>query len=166
MEEKQKIFIDAFDEYNDAIFRHCFFRVSDREVALDITQEAFTRIWKYMDKGKKIENMKTFLYTVANNLIIDFYRKHKTYSLPESEDGEVFDIPTNDHENIIASAEIEVVKGFLQKMDSPYRDILVMRYIDALSPEQIAETLKVSPNVVYVRINRAEARLRKLIHTT
>lgn len=51
----------------------------------------------------------------------------------------------------------------LQELDVPYRDVVVMRYIDGLSPQEIAEILEETPNVVSVRIHRALEKLRTLI---
>lgn len=52
-----------------------WYRVSDRELAKDLTQETFVKVWEYMVSGKVIEKLKPFLYRVATNLIIDNARK-------------------------------------------------------------------------------------------
>ena len=74
-------FTKAYDELSDAIFRHCWFRIGDRERAKDLMQETFTKSWQYISRGEKVDNLKAFLYRVANNLIIDEYRKKKELSL-------------------------------------------------------------------------------------
>jgi len=70
-----KIYIYKAD--SDAIFRFCLVRVSDREQAMDITEETFLRLWKSLLDGKEILNNKAFLFTLARHLIIDWYRKKK-----------------------------------------------------------------------------------------
>ena len=52
---KEEEFLRAYEEFADAIFRHCYFRISDREVAKDLTQETFTRTWKYIVDGEAPE---------------------------------------------------------------------------------------------------------------
>ena len=47
----QKEFEKAYDLYADAIFRHCYLRVSDRELAKDLMQEAFMKTWEYLASG-------------------------------------------------------------------------------------------------------------------
>jgi len=69
--KKEKQFIDAYDKYSEAIFRHCYYRVFDRERAKDFVQETFCKTWKYIVDGNDIENIRAFLYKTANNLIID-----------------------------------------------------------------------------------------------
>ena len=81
-------FLKAFDEYADALFRHCFFRVSDRETAKDLVHETFTRTWDHLARGKEVREYRAFLYRTANNLIVDFYRKKKAVFLEEISDAE------------------------------------------------------------------------------
>ena len=74
MNQEQQ-FLKAFERFADAIFKHCFFRVSDREVAKDLVQETFSRTWEHIALGKEVRDYRAFLYRIANNLIVDFYRK-------------------------------------------------------------------------------------------
>ncbi len=75
-------FLALYDETADAVYRHCYFRVHDRELAKDMTQEAYARTWNTLAKGGiEIENLKAFLFRIASNLVIDHYRKKKEASL-------------------------------------------------------------------------------------
>ena len=77
----EKAFGEIYQTHLDAIFRHCYFRVSDRDQAQDLAQATFIKTWEYLRKGKRIDNMKAFLYKVANNLVVDYYRQKKAISL-------------------------------------------------------------------------------------
>ena len=68
---REEEFLTLYDAYADAIFRHCFFRVYERERARDLVQETFARTWEYAAKGNAVENARAFLYRVANNVIGD-----------------------------------------------------------------------------------------------
>jgi RNA polymerase sigma-70 factor (ECF subfamily) len=85
-DEMQKDFIRAYDENADALFRQCFFKVHDREIAKDILQDTFARTWDYSTKGNTILNMRAFLYRTMNNLVVDYYRKKKAVSLDSLEE--------------------------------------------------------------------------------
>ena len=74
-------FVKAYDDLADAIFRHCYFRIGDRERAKDLMQDTFTKTWQYITDGTPVRDLKSFLYRVANNLIIDEYRKKRELSL-------------------------------------------------------------------------------------
>ena len=68
-DKKEQEFLDAYKQYADSIYRHCYFRVYNKELAEDLTQETFIKTWKYIAQGKEIKNIKAFLYRVAVNLI-------------------------------------------------------------------------------------------------
>ena len=91
-------FTDIYNAFAGIIFRFCILRVSNREQALDITQETFTRFWNELCHGKKILNPKAFLFTVAHRQVIDWYRKKKSVSLDglaDEETGEPYE-PRNE----------------------------------------------------------------------
>src|SRR5438045_2414242 len=99
-ELKQQEFLKAYDEYADAIFKHCYFRVSSRTKAEDLTQETFMKAWHYFAEGSVIENVKALLYRIATNLIIDEYRRKKEESLENlMTHADAFDPPAPNGEN-------------------------------------------------------------------
>ena len=161
--KQEQEFIQSYDALSDALFRHCFFRVSNREVALDMVQEGFTKTWQHIARGGEIDNMKAFLYRVMNNLIIDYYRKRKSDSLDALlEEG--FDPGTLGHEEIVLDAEYSEVKKVLMDIPEGDRDVIVFRYIDGLSIKEIAKTLKETENTVSVRLHRTLEKARKILN--
>lgn len=161
--EGEKLLIEAYDAYADAIFRHCYFRVFSRERAKELMQETFLRAWDQMVKGEEIRHMRGFLYRVANNLIIDESRKKKEQSLEALEE-EGFDPPDRTQENVGAkNLDEEIVLRTFEKLEEPYREVVMLRYIDGFRPMEIADMLGVSANVVSVRLHRGIAILRSLI---
>lgn len=155
-------FTKAYDQFADAIFRHCIFRVSDREKAKDIMQNTFVRLWGYMSQEKEIDNMRAFLYHIANNLIIDEYRKKKEISLDKMRDEEGFDVGFEPRHDIEAKDDYERAQALLEQLPEKYREALVMRHIDGLSVKDIAHLTHESENVISVRIHRAIEKLQKL----
>ncbi len=153
---------NAYKEYSDAIFRYCLFKLSDREKALDLVQDTFTRAWQYVQKGNEIENMKTFLYTTARNLIIDEYRKKKSSSLENlMEQG--LDPHIEIEEALYTSFDVDRVLDCVQQLPENYSSIIVMRYVNDLSVKEIAEIMDETENVVSVRIHRGLNKLRTLV---
>lgn len=161
MEITQKDFTKAYDENADALFRHCFFKVHDREMAKDMVQETFVKTWGYLVQGKKILNLRAFLYKTLNNLIIDEYRKKKTVSLddlredgfePESEIG-----PTADDRFMGEKA-----MKLLDKLPAPYKDAVFMRFVNGLELSEIAEITGETENTVSVHVHRGLGKLRDL----
>ncbi|MAJ97512.1 MAG: hypothetical protein CMI56_02770 [Parcubacteria group bacterium] len=171
----EKAFTQAYQEHSDVLFRHCSFRVSNRERALELTQETFMKTWDAASKGKEIQNYKAFLFRVLNNLIIDEYRKKKSSSLDallEQEgvsEGSFGDLQTGSLEEEIDKLEIglqsqELARALTQLPDS-YRSVVVMRFMDGLQPKEIAEVLNENENTVSVRINRGIKKLQEYMVT-
>src|SRR3972149_8069440 len=79
--KQSEAYLKAYDEYADAIYRYCLFRVFNEEKAKDSPQDSFLRTWDYLANGRQIENIRAFLYRVATNLIIDQSRKKREESL-------------------------------------------------------------------------------------
>lgn len=155
-------FIKTYDQFSDAIFRHCVFRISDREKAKDITQGSFVRLWDYMSEGKEIDNIRAFLYRIANNLIIDEYRKKKDESLDRMRDEEGFDEGFDPRHDIETKDEYSRAQALLSRLPDKYREALVMRHIDGLSVKDIARLTHETENVISVRIHRAIEKLKTL----
>lgn len=157
----ERAFLAAYDMYADALFRHIFFRVHDRELAHDLLADTFARGWQYIEKGKRVDNMRAFLYKTAHNLVIDEYRKHHDQSLDAmAEDG--FDPRDHGRQSAIYdAAEVNQFLKALENIPKEYREVVLMRYVDDMSPEDIAEVLDENANTVSVRIHRGVAMVRK-----
>ncbi len=162
--EQEKKFIESFDQYSDALFRHAFFRVSSRQVSIDLVQDAFTKTWVQITKGEAIENFQAYLYHVLNNLIIDYYRKKKSVSLDALSD-EGFDPVGSGESEIVANAEREQLMKQLETLGDRDREVVIMRYVDGLPVKQIAQVLQESENSVSVRLHRAVKKLTSLFDT-
>jgi RNA polymerase sigma-70 factor, ECF subfamily len=158
-------FIEAYDAYADAIFRHCYYRLSNHEQAKDIMQDAFMKTWNYIAKGNTVENIRAFLFKVANNLIVDYVRKKKDISLDELQE-QGFDPGLDETERTQRQIDSRAILAVVEQLDQKYRDVVLMRFIDEFSPKEIAEILGEKENAVSVRIHRGLAQLRKLINTT
>ncbi len=157
-------FLDAYDRYADAIYRHCFFRVFSKAKAEELVQETFMRAWDYLARGERVDNMKAFLYRVATNLIVDEARKRKEVSLDALREGIDFREPSTDGAaDIERTVFVRQVRAKMGELDPEDRAILVMRYVDDLDPREIAEILETNANNVSVKLNRAAKKVREML---
>ncbi|MDB5264683.1 MAG: polymerase sigma-70 factor, subfamily [Parcubacteria group bacterium] len=162
-DEMKATFLETYDQYAGDIFRFCSMKISNREVAEDITQEVFMRLWQALRDGTELRNPRALLYTIARNLVIDWYRKKKESSLDVLTDMGI-DFGSEDHKGIVRDAEMQEVLKVINQLDEPSRDALLMRYVEGLSPQEIAEITEETANVISVRINRAIKKVQDLIH--
>jgi RNA polymerase sigma-70 factor (ECF subfamily) len=162
-EDTKEHFLTVYDQYGDDIFRFCVLKVSSREIAQDLTQEVFTRFWQQLRAGTSIGNDRALLYTIARNLVIDWYRKRKEQSLDMlAEEG--FEFASDDHKRISEHAEMREVLDVIRDLDEPSREALTLRFVDGLSPKDIAQISGETANAVSVRINRALKKVQDHLH--
>ena len=156
----EETFISVYDEHADAIFRYAYFRLYDRERAKEIVQEAFMKTWEYLASGKKISNVRAFLYRTVHNLSVNEAVRHKSYSLDEMHEVAGFD-PAEVKENTPdTEAEYRLVLAKIEELEPAERDVILMRYVEGLPVNEIAQALEEAPNTVSVRIHRALKKLR------
>jgi len=155
-------FENLFDKYSQAIFRHCFFRVSDREVARDITQDVFVRFWNYTEKVQ-VQNNRALLYKMASNLIIDHYRTRKDTVSLDSLPGFVSHSAVYDGEEEMQIRHgVKQVHRLLLNLNEQDKEIFILRFIDELTLSEISDVLGESKNTVAVRLHRVVKKVRKL----
>ena len=162
-DEAKDYFLQIYDTHADAIFRFALVKVSDRERANDITQEVFMRFWQALRAGTVLQNDRALLYTIARNLIIDWYRKKKESSLDAlTEEG--FEAKGTDEVPILEHAQTQEVLKVIHTLDEPSREALLLRFVEGFSPSEIAALRGETPNAISVRISRALAKVREQLH--
>ena len=162
MQNASELIEAAYDQYADAIFRHCYLRLNNREVAKELMQDTFLKTFQYVGKGKDVENVRALLYRIANNLIIDYVRRSKETSLDALQEAG-FDPTGSDDRQLAGRLDDQRVAETLHKLDKDTRELIVMRFISDMKPREIAEVLGISPNVASVRIHRALQDLKSLL---
>ena len=161
-----KQFTELYTSESDALFRYCLFRMSDREQVKDIVQEAFMRIWDILAKDtSEIKNPRALLFKITSNLVIDWYRKKKAVSLDSlmesSESDHGLQIADESFEQIEIQSEGKMFLKSISTLDRTYQQVVYLRYVEDMSPKEIAEVTGLSVNVVSVRISRGMEILKK-----
>lgn len=159
--DMQEAFLAAYDAHADGIFRFILMKVSDREKAHDLVQETFTKAWDYCAKGNEVAQWKAFLFKTARNLIIDSYRAKSSVSLEALAEDQQFEPQGDVMPNGDIVAELSLVRRAIDELPETYREPVLLRYLEDLSPKEIGDILNLSENVVSVRIHRGVRILRK-----
>ncbi|GAA4830001.1 RNA polymerase sigma-70 factor [Algivirga pacifica] len=156
-------FKSLFDQYYASIRNFVYYKVGDAQVAEDLAQEVFLKVWEKRQEVKT-DTVKTYLYTIANNLSIN-YLKRGTVAFNFAIN------PVNRKEETIESPEYEMeLKEFdmqLQKAISDIpeksREVFLMNRIEGLTYNEIADRLQVSVKAVEKRMKKALDILRSTI---
>ncbi len=166
LENHEVRFLKAFEDYNEALFRHATLRVSNRERAIDIVHDTFTKVWGYVRAGHTIDSFRPFLYKVLNNLIIDEYRKRKEVSLDALmaeegvDEGSFSELSESTIETLAATIDGKKAFELLERLPDQYKEVIILRFVDELGPREIATLIEETENTVSVRIHRGLKLLR------
>lgn len=157
-----------YDAYAPKIYRFVFFKVSSEEEAQDITADVFLRAWQYLldEKGKDVRNLGGLLYSIARNRVIDFYRSRatkETLTLSSEESPQVADDSDSPAERLDIEFGSLTVDRCLRQLKDEYREVLVMKYLDELETDEIAEMLGKTSGNVRVLVHRAMESLRNIM---
>jgi RNA polymerase sigma-70 factor (ECF subfamily) len=168
-ETPEGAFLCAFDEYADALYRHAFFRVSDKDVAQDLVSDTFAKTWDFIAHGGTVERFRPFLYQTLNRRIIDEYRKKKSSSLDNLLDGEdavpehVFDeLVEGSREETEFSLDAKDATKLIARLPEHYQTVITLRFINGMHPKEMADILELPTNTVSVRLHRAMEQLTKV----
>ena len=131
-----------YDRYVDHIHRYVFFRVADEQSAEDITAHVFIKMWEKLPSyqiGKS--PIGAWLYRIAHNAVIDHYRTRRTFvSLEEVNSREVRHDDGSD-EILDLQIKMEQLGRALQKLTELQREVLILRFIEGFSTQEIASKL-------------------------
>lgn len=150
-----------YDEYARKIYSYVYFRTSNKETAEDITHEVFLQTWQYLVDKKQIANLQAYIYRIAHNKIIDFYRaKDRTPQLLDdnqpAKEGNVDQIETG--------MDLEILKVRIKSLKEEYQEVLILRHLEGLSIEEMGEVLQKDKNTIRVTLHRALVKLKEQYH--
>ena len=160
LDENKKQFISFYDSDFDAVYRFCVVKTHDKELAKDLAQDAFLKSWEYVIAQDQPISIRPLVYKIANNAIIDWYRKKKDDSLDTLLDAG-FD-PAGDM-RADEEASFQSTLRILEELNPEEQELILMRYVNGMPPREIAEYKEESTNAVTVRIHRARNKLKKII---
>ena len=157
MDNPQKEFSRIYDQHIGRIYRFVFLRVSSTEVAQDITSETFSRAWSsFIRQKNEVKNWLAFLYQIARNLIVDFYRdRDRLQVVSANAVTDSFVAGVDLAEKAALSSEMLQIKQALSKLGQEQQEVVIWRYLDGLSNKEIAQLLDKPEGTVRVIIHRA-----------
>lgn len=138
------------EEYYDRIYRYCYMQLRHRQAAEDATQETFLRFLQnhsYREMGKK----SAYLYTIARNLCMDYYRKNAKISFVDE---------------IVEEGKQEVMLDYfalrqaLYKLDSVEQELIFLRYVNDLPVKEIGKIMNLSRFAVRRKVNSSLKKLK------
>ncbi|MGB8815674.1 MAG: sigma-70 family RNA polymerase sigma factor [Minisyncoccia bacterium] len=171
LDGKEDALKEIVQKYYKTIYRFLFNFLGGSAESADLTQEVFLKVWKNIKKYNKKYSFKTWIFTIARNTALDFLRKKRdlVFSDFENEEGENAledtiqgDLPSADE--IFSQIENEkALKKELDKLPLIYREVLLLRYEEDMSFEEIGVILNRPEETAKSQHRRALILVRKNI---
>jgi RNA polymerase sigma-70 factor (ECF subfamily) len=152
----REIYISAFDFISRVAYR----MVDSREDAEDITQEVFVTVYRNLDRFRFESSLTTWLYRIAVNTSLNHIQKRKRQGahvpLSDTHAATPAPLPSED------ALDPQTVAAMLEQINPDQRACLILRSMEGLSYQEIAETLQIPVNTVRTRIKRGREAMMAL----
>lgn len=169
-----KAFRILIDKYKQDCLNVAYQLIGDKQLAEDIAQEAFIKVYKSIDKFRGDSAFFTWLYQITLNLCRDYFRK-QPQEYPVSLESSALEsilrkqIPDSDDapENHLEKQELQrIIKKSLAELSFKHRQVIVLRDLQGFTYKKIAELLEIPLGTVKSRLNTARNRLQKKLAVT
>jgi len=156
---KKRQFVKFYDKYAPRIYRFVYLKVNSPQDSEDLTSEAFFKFWRNIsEKNNKIDNPRALLYKIANNLVIDLYRKKSRTELILDPDNSVLakiKDKTDLNKKLNLDSDIIKMRKAISKLKQEHQNIIIWHYLDDFSAKEIAQILEKPEGSIRVKIHRA-----------
>jgi len=165
------------ERYQKKVYAVAVGMVKDREEAMDVVQEAFVKVHRSLDSFKSDATFYTWLYRITVNVCIDVIRRRGAargdsvefderiaHDLAEANLGAVSSQLGSNPEKALLQREVgEKIQTALETIPDKHRAILLLRELDGLSYEELAQALDIPKGTVMSRLFHARAKVQKLL---
>ena len=136
----------------------------DPDEAQDILQESFIKIWRNLNDFDAGMKFSSWAYRIVHNETVSHIRKKRSYGKDRTIDAELCRNMLSDEPVTASYSEEDVAKAleFLEHLQDKYKEVLVLKFLEMKSYEEISDILKIPLGTVAIRINRAKKAFRDL----
>jgi RNA polymerase sigma-70 factor (ECF subfamily) len=157
--DKEILFEELYKTYYSSVYRYIFVAVKNSWIAEDILAEVFMKIYKHKNEIISVEASNRWIFRIAHNSLIDFYRKNNRIELVEEIICEGID--DFGYEYVMIKEEFEKVKILLEEFSEETQKMVLMRFCSGLKFREIADAFSMPENTVKCRVSRTIKKIRE-----
>lgn len=162
-EGDDRAFEHLFMRYNEAILHLFEQRLDNKDLADDLLQETFIKVYLHLADYSESYTFGQWVYTIARNTLVDHLRRRADdVSIDEKFIAPMATTPSPE-ESVIINQRTAHFEASLNEIPEDYRQIIEMRFLDEYTYEEIAEKLGRPLNTIKTQIRRAKAAVCKII---
>ncbi len=159
----QKALAEIYDLFSDALYAYAYKHVGRPQIAEDLVAETFQRFLTSLEQGGgPTDHLKAYLYRITHNLITDFYRREPPP--PQELDGRlVADDEPGPANQVAQLQQAERVRMALRMLTSDQRQVVVLRFLEGWTSQEIAHSMDKSLGAVKALQHRGIATLQRIL---
>jgi RNA polymerase sigma factor (sigma-70 family) len=159
---EREALISLLREIEPHVYRTAYYMLNNEQDALDVAQEALIRIYTKINSYEEKAQFKTWVQRIVTNICIDRFRKVKpTVSVDEHE--MVFSAEANVEDQVISTYIAQDINEAIEKLPDHHRTVVILRYVEDFSYNEIADSLDLPINTVKSYLFRARKQLQGLL---
>lgn len=165
----KEAFTKVYDEYVEDLYRFIYFKIGKEVDAQDLTSLVFLKAWHHIQANSLSDSktLRALVYKIARNAIIDHYREsgNKLEVSLDDEDNpiEIVDETYDLEANLDRANNLALLKKQLPLLKEEYREVIILRFVNDLSLEEIADVTAKSRGNIRVILHRALAALKEMV---
>lgn len=158
-----KSFGQLYDIFVQPIYRYVYYRIG-RSEAEDLTEMIFLKTWEHIGKYRRGESsFSSWIFRIAHNVVVDYYRGSKTTDeLPDDIEDSRPAVKADTMARLAVTSEI--LSEALKKLKDQYRQVIILKYVNDLSNEEIAEIMGKSQTALRILQFRALRQLKTMLN--
>ncbi len=175
----QRAFKQLVERYQRKVYAVAYGMLKDKEEAKDVTQEAFIKVYRYLDHFKGDASFYTWLYRITSNICIDAMRRKnasKADGHAEFDEAVRMDtseanlgalgskLGTNPQKSMLRKELAEKIAAAFQEIPEEHRNILLLREVEGMSYDDLARTLQIPKGTVMSRLFHARLKMQKVLN--
>lgn len=169
---KEEGFRELMRQYKDDIVNFAYRFVGNYDDAVDVAQETFIRVFRFIETFDRQARLRTWLYTIARNValtMLDTRKRRATESLMTTDDDdqlverEIVDTTYMPDRAVDSTIIAQRIQQALMQIPAVFREAVILRDIEELTYEEIAEVCQIELGTVKSRINRGRTMLQELL---
>lgn len=154
---KQERYESLVGELYQDVYRYAFWLCKNQPLAQDLVQETFLRAWRSLDSLQNDKAAKAWLFTILRRENARLYERYR----PELVDIEGQSIAESDDQEPDSEMDRELLHNAINRLESDYREPLLLQVVGGFSGKEIAEILDLNNNTVMTRLFRARSKLKQ-----
>ncbi len=150
------------NQFYKILFNYISVRVNNRDDAADILQEVFIKIAAKLNSLKDSEKIKSWIFAITRNKIIDYYRKNADNKLVYITEKIINEVKTENDEDATKGLD-KCLKGFILNLPKEYRDIIIDSELKGIKQKDLVEKYNLAYPSVRSRVQRGRSRLKEML---